>query len=97
MAVSVRLDPLFEREVELAAKRQGVTKSQFIIAALEKAMGRKSPYELLRKVRQDVANDPHNAQMAQAYASEPAPGYDTEASRAALIVKLRAKHGISAD
>ena len=41
MAVSVRMEPLLERELEQAARRQGVTKSQFIIAAVERALGRK--------------------------------------------------------
>ena len=31
MAVSVRMDPLLEKQLELAAQRKGVTKSQFII------------------------------------------------------------------
>ncbi|MGD9550944.1 MAG: toxin-antitoxin system HicB family antitoxin [Burkholderiaceae bacterium] len=35
MAVSVRMDPLLEKELALAAKRQGITKSQFIIEAVE--------------------------------------------------------------
>ena len=39
MAVSVRMDPLLEKELELAASRQGVTKSQFIIDAVERALG----------------------------------------------------------
>ena len=37
MAVSVRMNPLLEKELELAASRLGVTKSQFIIAAVERA------------------------------------------------------------
>ena len=46
MAVSVRMDPLMEKELELAARRQGITKSQFIIAAVERALGRKDPTTL---------------------------------------------------
>ena len=97
MAVSVRMDPLLERELELAAQRKGVTKSQFIIAALEKALDRKNPYDLLLKVQREMGGDPHSAQMAQAFAGEAQSAYDTQASRAALIAKLRAKHGLSAD
>lgn len=97
MAISVRMDPLLEKELEQAARRQGVTKSQFIIAALEKALGRKNPYELLLKVQADMDRDSHGARMAQAFAGEPQPAYDTQASRAALIAKLRAKRGLSAD
>ena len=35
MTISVRMDPLLEREPELVAKRKGVTKSQFVIEAVE--------------------------------------------------------------
>lgn len=54
MAVSVRLEPMLEKELELTAKRMGVTKSQFIVSALERALGRKNPYELLLKVQAEV-------------------------------------------
>ncbi len=54
MAVSVRLEPLLEKELELTAKRMGVTKSQFIVSALERALGRKNPYDLLLKVNAEV-------------------------------------------
>jgi hypothetical protein len=50
MAVSVRMDPLMEKELELAAKRQGVTKSQFIIDAVGRALGRKDPAALYQQV-----------------------------------------------
>lgn len=55
MAVSVRMDPLLERELEAAARRKGVTKSQFIVDAVERALGRKNPYELLLQVQEEVA------------------------------------------
>ena len=55
MAVSVRMDPLLEREIENAAKRQGLTKSQFIVDAVERALGRKDPYQLLMQVEQEMA------------------------------------------
>lgn len=54
MAVSVRLEPMLEKELELTAKRMGVTKSQFIVSALERALGRKNPYDLLLKVQAEV-------------------------------------------
>ena len=54
MAVSVRLEPLLEKELELTAKRMGVTKSQFIVSALERALGRNNPYDLLLKVQAEV-------------------------------------------
>lgn len=47
MTLSVRMDPLLERELELVAKRKGVTKSQFVIEAVERALGRRNPYDLL--------------------------------------------------
>jgi hypothetical protein len=50
MAVSVRMDVTLERELELVAKRQGITKSQFIVDAVERALGRKDPHELLVQI-----------------------------------------------
>ena len=55
MAVSVRMDPLLEKELEQAARRQGVTKSQFIIAAVERALGRKDPAQLYHQVMEEAA------------------------------------------
>ena len=55
MAVSVRMDSLLERELEQAARRQGVTKSQFIIAAVERALGRKDPAQLYHQVMDEAA------------------------------------------
>ena len=43
MAVSVRMNALLEKELEQAAQRKGITKSQFIIDAVESALGRKTP------------------------------------------------------
>lgn len=97
MAVSVRLDPLMEKEVELSAKRQGITKSQFIIAALERALGRKDPYKLLLEVTGETAKQPQAKQWQKAYDDEGTKLYDTEKSRQILIAKLRAKHGLIAN
>ena len=97
MAVSVRMDPLLEKRLELAAQRQGVTKSQFIIDAVERALGHKNPYELMLQAKAEVAQDARSSSLAQAFAAEHARPYDTERSRAELIAKLRAKHGLSAD
>jgi RHH-type rel operon transcriptional repressor/antitoxin RelB len=55
MAVSVRMDPVLERELEAAARRKGQTKSQFIVDAVERALGHKNPYELLLQVQEEVA------------------------------------------
>ncbi len=95
MAVSVRLEPLLEKELELTAKRLGVTKSQFIVSALEKALGRKNPYELLLKVKAEAAKTPapdvpaDNGDFKGNLA-------DTDATRAFIREKLRKKHGIGA-
>ena len=66
MTVSVRMDPLLEKELELAAKRQGVTKSQFIVEAVERALGRKDPYQLLKQVREEFAEYRVSTASAQA-------------------------------
>ena len=51
MTVSVRMDPVLEKELEQAARRQGITKSQFIVDAVQRALGRKNPYDLLLQVQ----------------------------------------------
>lgn len=66
MAVSVRLDPLLEKELELAAKRLGVSKSQFIVTALEQALGRKNPYELYLSVQEATPGYALGTDTAQA-------------------------------
>jgi RHH-type rel operon transcriptional repressor/antitoxin RelB len=48
------MDPLLERELEAAAQRMGVTKSQFIVDAVERALGHKNPYDLLMQVQEEL-------------------------------------------
>lgn len=100
MAISVRMDPLLENELTLAAKRKGVTKSQFVIEAVERSLGRRNPYELMtaltaeeeRRAYGPQANPAEQA-VAQAYEGYEQP-YDTERSREQLLSKLQAKHGV---
>jgi len=86
------MDPLLERELEAAAKRLGKTKSQFIIDAVERSLGRKNPYSLMQTL---IAEE-----EAGAYGPLPRSTdlrelpYDTDASKQALSAKLRAKHGV---
>ena len=87
MVMSVRMDPLLERELELAAQRQGITKSQFVIRAVERALGRKNPYELMVALQ---AEEPKTVYKAGAKKA----GYDAVKSKAALRAKLKAKHGV---
>jgi RHH-type rel operon transcriptional repressor/antitoxin RelB len=94
MTISVRMDPLLERELELVAKRRGVSKSQFVIEAVERALGRRNPYELMLALKAEE-NRPEYQTQASAFQGEEQP-YETDASRAALIEKLKAKHGIRA-
>lgn len=54
MAVSVRMDPLLEKELEQAARRLGQTKSQFIIDAVERALGRKDPARIYQAVMEEA-------------------------------------------
>lgn len=49
------MDPILERELETAARLKGQTKSQFIIDAVERALGHRNPYELLLQVQEEVA------------------------------------------
>ena len=91
MAVSVRMDPLLERELELAAKRLGKTKSQFIIEAVERSLGRKDPYQLMNKLLAE--EERKGRHLREAYQGIEQP-YDTDKSRERLVAKLKAKHGV---
>lgn len=86
MAVSVRMEALLERELELAAQRRGISKSQFIIEAVESALGHKDPGQLLLQVREEFA--PLRAAEAAADGAVLAPGSQAERLRALL----RARH-----
>ncbi|MDR2214987.1 MAG: hypothetical protein LBE59_04005 [Nevskiaceae bacterium] len=88
MAVSVRMDPLLEQDLEQAARRQGITKSQFIIDAVQRALGHKDPATLYRKVMREAA---------QYRVSEPMPEDDLPAHTANLRQSLRAKHAQQQD
>lgn len=85
MAVSVRMAPLLEKQLELAAQRKGITKSQFIIDAVERALGHKNPYDLMLQVQAEGAHQ----------VREPAPPSLLDADRALseqLRDKLSAQH-----
>jgi RHH-type rel operon transcriptional repressor/antitoxin RelB len=88
MAVSVRMNPLMEKELALAAKRQGITKSQWIIEAVERALGRKNPAALYHRVMNETA---------QYMVSESIPDDDLSAYKAALRQSLRAEHARQQD
>ena len=91
MAVSVRMNPLLEKELELAAKRRGITKSQFIIDAVERSLGRKNTFELMERLRAEERSA--GTALGRAFASREKP-YETDASRAAIVAKLKVKHGV---
>jgi len=88
MAVSVRMDPLMEKELELAAKRQGITKSQFIIEAVERALGHKDPAALYHKVMEE---------SARYRVGEEVPDDALSPLKAALRQSLRAQHAQQQD
>lgn len=90
MAISVRMDPLLEQQLTLAAKRQGITKSQYIIDAVERALGRKNPFELMQRLQAEEAQAGYAVEQAF-QATEQA--YDTDASRQQLLDRLKGKHG----
>jgi RHH-type rel operon transcriptional repressor/antitoxin RelB len=92
MAVSVRMDPLLEKELDLAAKRQGKTKSQFIIDAVERALGHKNPYELMQRLLAEEKSGVYGPTPDPADSRE--QPYDTDASKKALRARLKAKHGV---
>jgi len=83
MALSVRMDPLLEKQLELAARRQGITKSQFIISAVERALGQKDPAAIYAQVREEAAR--YNAGEARREGDKPA-------HKMTLRKNLRAAH-----
>jgi predicted DNA-binding protein len=94
MAVSVRMNPLLEKELELAAKRRGITKSQFIIDAVERSLGRKNPYELMLALQAEEARGVDAVTPGKRTSDEFSYGIDgADAARAFIVRKLKAKHG----
>ncbi|GAC1358313.1 MAG: hypothetical protein NVSMB34_13160 [Variovorax sp.] len=91
MAVSVRMDPLLERQLELAAKQKGVTKSQFIVDAVERALGKKNPYELMLKIQAE--EEAAGKALTAAFEGQD-QSYETDSARARIVKKLKEKHGI---
>jgi predicted DNA-binding protein len=57
MPVSVRMDPLLQKQLEAEAKKRGITRSQFIIDAVERALGHKDPYKLLLQVQEEFKDE----------------------------------------
>lgn len=51
MALSLRLDPQVEARIEQEAHRLGISKSEFVRDAIERVLGMKNPYDLLRQAR----------------------------------------------
>lgn len=91
MTISVRMDPLLEKELELAAKRQGVTKSQFVIDAVERALGRKHSFDLMMRLKAE--EEAAGTALIKAFKGQE-HSYETDASRARLVTKLAEKHGV---
>jgi RHH-type rel operon transcriptional repressor/antitoxin RelB len=88
MTLSVRMDPLLEKELELAAQRQGISKSQFIINAVERALGRKNAYDLMLALQ---AEEPKSGYDAAAPGDQP---YEAASAKVELTRKLKAKHDV---
>ena len=96
MAISVRMDPLLERELELVARKKGVTKSQFVIEAVERALGRRNPYDLMMALKVEEERAVYNAGALKSVndAAKEVP-YETGAARDAVRQKLKSKHSAS--
>ena len=91
MTVSVRMDPLLEKELELAAKRQGVTKLQFVIDAVERALGRRNPYELMMALKAEEPRATYPLGAAAEHVEQP---YATDSAKADIKARLKRKHGL---
>jgi predicted DNA-binding protein len=85
VAVSVRMDPVLERELEAAARLKGQTKSQFIVDAVERALGHKNPYALLLQVQEEIA--PYRV-----HPETPAPAAKGSGTKERVRATLEEKH-----
>ena len=85
MTVSVRMDPLLQKELELAAKRRGITKSQFITDAVRLALGHKDAHALMLEMKAKYPQ-PAGRSSAERLPSNP------EDWNGHLTSKLREKH-----
>jgi RHH-type rel operon transcriptional repressor/antitoxin RelB len=83
------MEPLLEKDMEQAARRRGVTKSQFIIEAVERALGRRDPAALYLKIMQEAAQ--------YKVSDEPVPDEELPAHKAVLRQSLRAKYARQQD
>jgi predicted DNA-binding protein len=97
MAVSVRMDPRLEQELQQAASLRGITKSQFIVDAVERALGRKDPYQLLLQVQDEMKLELRVEQRARRK-STPAPQLplSTGDKVRAVLQKKRAEPAVPA-
>lgn len=50
MTATIELDPVLDQLVELEAKREGISKSEFVNKALERVVTPKNPLEIYRQV-----------------------------------------------
>ena len=91
MALSVRMDPLLKKELELAAQCRGITKSQFVIEAVERALGRKNAYELMVKLQAEEKQATYQSRGAFKGMEQ---SYDADSAREFIRNKLRKKHGV---
>ena len=53
--VAVRMDPALEREVDEAARRLGLSKSQYIVMAVERSLGRRPAHPVRPRTEPFVA------------------------------------------
>ncbi|WP_374669129.1 hypothetical protein [Ramlibacter sp.] len=101
MTLLVDMNPLLAHEVERAARRAGISPSQFIVKAVEDALRARGSYaQMLAIQAEEEARFQDSARQLpeDRPAGIPGPGmeqpYETEASRKSLLERLRRKHGV---
>jgi hypothetical protein len=97
VTISLRVDELLEKQISLAARSQGITRTQFLINAAEMALGNRQPYGLMQTLKAQEAQPSYDVTPGTPVAPVvPDAPYDTEAARKAITDKLKAKHGVGA-
>ncbi|MEO9103039.1 MAG: hypothetical protein ABI212_02575 [Burkholderiaceae bacterium] len=93
MALSVRLNPLLEKELELAAQRRGITKSQFVIDAVQRSLGRGNAYELMVELQAEEVRAGQQSESGH-FAGIEQP-YDADAARNFIKNQLKERDDAS--
>lgn len=71
--IVVRMDPALERELDEAARRLGLSKSQYIVMAVERSLGRRPAHPVRHQAADALASNRLSAQRSVKLGAEGSP------------------------